>query len=221
MCLFVCGGTPECPVLWYSSTAGLPLDINLSRSMPPMRVTRSGGPPQSAAVVIPTRTSSKKKRKARQAGTTQRPRSISPGTTADATEIADNAHFLRLSRLAKELRDAAAGHPGAQGPLLDFLKRHWVPQGDDEVPFQSTPTNEHLSDSYDEQDDYIESSKFSEAERVVNQALKFLVGVRSEHTWIRQEFLPAHQEDGALPNERYFLRPLWQGGGARFPGSPG
>jgi hypothetical protein len=118
--------------------------------MPPMRATRSGGPPLSAAVVNPTRTSSgsKKKKKARQAGTTQRPRSISSGTTADATEDAGDDHFLRLSRLAKELRDAAAGHPAAHSPLLDFLKQNWTPQGADEVLFRSAPTNEHLSDSY-------------------------------------------------------------------------
>ena len=30
MCLFVCGETPECPVLWYSSTAGLPLRLDIS-----------------------------------------------------------------------------------------------------------------------------------------------------------------------------------------------
>jgi hypothetical protein len=147
--------------------------------MPQKRVTRSGGPPQSAAVVNPTRTSSKKKKKARQTGTTQRPRPISSGANADATKDAGDAHYLHLSRLAKELRDAAAGHPGAQGPLLDFLKRHWTPQGGDEVPFQSTPTNKHLSDSYEEQDDYVESSKFSEAEQIVNQAIQFLVTIRS------------------------------------------
>ena len=140
--------------------------------MPPKRVTRSGGPPQSAAVVNPTKSSSKKKKKARQAGTTQGPSPISSGTTAGATEDAGDAHFLHLSRLAKDLRDSAVGHPGAQGALLDFLKRNWTPQGGDEVPFQSTPTNRHLSDSYEEQDDDVESSKFSAAQRVVNQALQ-------------------------------------------------
>ena len=148
--------------------------------MPPKRVTRSGGPPQSAAVVSPTKSSSKKKKKkARQAGKTQGPSPISSGTTAGATEDAGDAHFLHLSRLAKDLRDSAVGHPGAQGALLDFLKRNWTPQGGDEVPFQSTPTNRHLSDSYEEQDDDVESSKFSAAQRVVNQALQFLVTVRS------------------------------------------
>ena len=34
MCLFVCGETPECPVLWYSSTAGLPLDITPAPTNP-------------------------------------------------------------------------------------------------------------------------------------------------------------------------------------------
>ena len=91
--------------------------------MPPKRVTRSGGPPQSAAVVNPTRTSSKKKKRARQAGTTQGQRPISSGTTAGATEDAGDAHFLHLSRLAKDLRDSAVGHPGAQSALLDFLKK--------------------------------------------------------------------------------------------------
>ena len=147
--------------------------------MPPKRMTRSGGPPQSAAVVNPTRTSSKKKKRARQAGTTQGQRPISSGTTAGATEDAGDADFLHLSRLAKELRDAAVGHPGAQGALLDFLQRNWTTQGGDEVPFQSAPTNKHLSDSYEEQDDYVESNNFSVAERVVNQALQFLVTVRS------------------------------------------
>ncbi len=92
------------------------------------RVTRSGGPPQSAAVVNPTRKSSKKKaRRAagmRQAtGTSQR--QSSSGTSADATE-GPREQFLHLSRLAKELRDAAADHPLAHGPLLDFLSEHWV-----------------------------------------------------------------------------------------------
>ncbi len=63
------------------------------------------------------------------------------------------------------------------------------------VPFQSTPTYEHLSDSYEEQDDYVESSKFSAAEKVVNQALKFLVGVRSG----MQTRLP----DGILPSAAF------------------
>ena len=148
--------------------------------MPPKRVTRSGGPPQSAAVVNPTKSSSKKKKKkARQAGKTQGPSPISSGTTAGTTEDAGDAHFLHLSRLAKDLRDSAVGHPGAQSALLDFLKRNWTPQGGDEVPFQSTPTNRHLSDSYEDQDDDVESSKFSAAQRVVNQALQFLVTVRS------------------------------------------
>jgi hypothetical protein len=31
MGLFVCGETPECSVLWYSCTAGLPLDISRQR----------------------------------------------------------------------------------------------------------------------------------------------------------------------------------------------
>ena len=127
-----------------------------SFKMPPKRVTRSGGPPQSAAVVNPTKSSSKKKKRARQAGTTQGASPISSGTTAGATEDAGDAHFLHLSRLAKDLRDAAVGHPGAQGVLLDFLKKNWTPQGGDEVPFPSTPTNKHLSDSYEEQDDYVE-----------------------------------------------------------------
>ncbi len=143
------------------------------------KMTRSGGPPQLAAVVNPIRTSSKKKRKARQAGSTQRPRPISSSSTADATGDAGDAHFLQLSRLAKDLRDAAADHPGAQGPLLEFLERHWAPRNDDEVPFRTTPTNKHLSDSYDEQDDYVEASKFSEAEQIVNQAIQFLVNIRS------------------------------------------
>ena len=147
--------------------------------MPPKRMTRSGGPPQSAAVVNPTKSSSKKKKKTRQAGTKQGPSPISSGTTAGATEDAGDAHFLQLSRLAKELRDAAVGHPGAQSALLDFLNKNWTPQGGDEVPFQSTPTSKHLSDSYEEQDDDVESSKFSAAQGVVNQALQFLVTVRS------------------------------------------
>ena len=92
--------------------------------MPPKRVTRSGGPPQSAAVVNPTKSSSKKKKKkARQAGKTQGPSPISSGTTAGATEDAGDAHFLHLSRLAKDLRDSAVGHPGAQSALLDLLKK--------------------------------------------------------------------------------------------------
>ena len=111
----------------------------LSRSMPP-RATRSGGPPQLAAVVHPTKTSSKKKKKARQSGTSQRPTPTSSGANADATEDAGDAHFLRLSRIATLLRDAAADHPSAHGPLLDLLKSHWTPQGDAEVPFQSTST---------------------------------------------------------------------------------
>ena len=128
----------------------------------------------------PIRASSKKKKKARQPGTSQRPTPTSSGANADASENAGDAHFLRLSRIAALLRDAAADHPSAHGPLLDFLKSHWTPQGDAEVPFQSTPRNEHLSDSYEDQDDdYVESSKFSAAERVVNQAIQFLVTVRS------------------------------------------
>jgi hypothetical protein len=129
--------------------------------------------------VNPIRASSKKKKKARQPGTSQRPPPTSSGPNADATEDAGDAHFLRLSRIAELLRDAAADHPSAHGPLLDFLKSNWTPQGAAEVPFQSTPRNEHLSDSHEERDDYVESSKFSAAERVVNQAIQFLVSVRS------------------------------------------
>ena len=44
---------------------------------------------------------------------------------------------------------------------------------------QSTPTPKNLSDSSEDQDDYVETSKFSGAERVVNQAIHFLVTVRS------------------------------------------
>ncbi len=148
-----------------------------SFKMPSTRATRSNGPPQLAAVVNPIRASSKKKRKARQAGSTQRPRPIS--STADATGDANDDHFLRLSRLARDLRDAAAEHPGSQGPLLEFLERHWAPRNDDEVPFRTTPTDKRLSDSYDEQDDYVEASKFSAAEQIVNQAIQFLVNIRS------------------------------------------
>jgi hypothetical protein len=143
------------------------------------RATRSGGPPQSAAVVNPTKKSSKKKRKARQAGTTQKPGPTSAGANDDATEDAADARYLHLIRLAKDLRDAAAEHPGAQGPLLDFLTKNWKPQGPDEVQFPSTPKNANLSVSHDGQDDYVESSKFSEPERVVNQAIQFLVSVRA------------------------------------------
>jgi hypothetical protein len=128
--------------------------------------------------VNPIRASSKKKKKARQPGTSQRPPPTSSGPNADATEDAGDAHFLRLSRIAELLRDAAADHPSAHGPLLDFLKSNWTPQGDAEAPFQSTPRNEHLSDSYEDQDDCVATSKFSEAERIVNQAIQFLVSIR-------------------------------------------
>jgi hypothetical protein len=147
--------------------------------MPPKRPTRSSGPPQSAAVVNPIRASSKKKKKVRQPSTSQRPTPTPSNANADATEDAGDAHFLRLSRIATLLRDAAADHPSAHGPLLDFLKSNWTPQGAAEVPFQSTPRNEHLPDSHEEREDYVESSKFSAAERVVNQAIQFLVSVRS------------------------------------------
>jgi hypothetical protein len=147
--------------------------------MPQKRVTRSGGPPESAAVVNPAETSSKKKKKARKNGTAQQSSPISSGANADATKDAFDPRHLHLARLARDLRDAAADHPGAQGALLDFLTRNWTPQGGDKVPFQSTPTPKNLSDSSEDQDDYVETSKFSEAERVVNQAIHFLVTVRS------------------------------------------
>ena len=150
---------------------------DLSRSMP--RATRSGGPPQSAAVVNPTKKSSKKKKKSRQTGTAQKPGPTSARANDDATEDAADARYLHLIRLAKDLRDAAAEHPGAQGPLLDFLTKNWKPQGPDEVQFQSTPKNGNLSDPHEGHDEIVETGKFSEPEHVVNQALQFLVSVRS------------------------------------------
>jgi len=149
----------------------------LSRSMP--RATRSGGPPQSAAVVNPTKKSSKKKKKARKTGTTQQPGPTSARANDDATEDAADARYPQLVRLAKDLRDAAADHPLAQGPLLDFLTKNWKPQGADEVQFPSTPKNVNLSDSHEEHDEIVEASKFSAAEQIVNQAIQFLVNIRS------------------------------------------
>ena len=94
--------------------------------MPPKRQTRSGGPPQSAAVVNPIRASSKRKRKVRQPSTSQRPTPTPSNANADATEDAGDAHFLRLSRIAALLRDAAADHPSAHGPLLGLpAEVHW------------------------------------------------------------------------------------------------
>ena len=93
--------------------------------MPPP-LTRSGGPPSTAAVTGSTRTKTKTRKNAKKkTKKTRQPKPVSSGTTAGATEESDRAQFLHLSRLAKDLRDAAADYPGAQGALLEFLIKHW------------------------------------------------------------------------------------------------
>jgi hypothetical protein len=141
--------------------------------MPPPQ-TRSGGPPKTAAVTG-SRTKPKKNAK-KKANTTRQPKPVSSGTTAGATEDSDEGQFLHLSRLASDLRDAAANHPGAHALLLSFLNEHW---GQPPRSATQTPDYEDPPQSFEDHDEYIESSKYSEAEQVVNQALKFLVTVRS------------------------------------------
>ena len=119
----------------------------------------------------------------RKASAKRRPATESPGDTAEAAEESSESPFLRLSQLAKNLRDAAAEHPGAQGPLLEFLTKHWgqqprsaTPTRSYEEPFQSTANDQ----PYREDHEFAhESSMYSEPEKVVLQAIQFLVTVRS------------------------------------------
>jgi hypothetical protein len=160
--------------------------------MPPP-LTRSGGPPSTAAVTGSTRTKTKTRKNAKKkTKKTRQPKPVSSGTTAGATEESDRAQFLHLSRLAKDLRDAAADYPGAQGALLEFLIKHWgqPPRGATQTPDYKDPPQ-----SIEDPDEYIESSKYSEPEQVVNQALKFLVTIRSG----MQAQLPV----GILPNASF------------------
>ena len=159
--------------------------------MPPP-LTRSGGPPSTAAVTGSTRTKTKSRKNAKKkTKKTRQPRPVSSGTTAGATEESDRAQFLHLSRLAKDLRDAAADYPGAQGALLEFLIKHW---GQPRGPTQ-TPDYEDPPQSIEDPEGSIESGKYSAAEQVVNQALKFLVTIRSG----MQAQLPV----GILPNASF------------------
>ena len=117
----------------------------------------------------------------RKASAKRRPASERPGDTAEAPEESSERPLLHLSRLATNLRDAAAKHPDAQGPLLEFLTEHWGQQ-----PRSATPTRDYeesfqsaANDQPYREDHAIDSSMYSEPEKIVLQAIQFLVTVRS------------------------------------------
>ena len=117
----------------------------------------------------------------RKASAKRRPASECHGDAAEAPEESSERPSLHLSRLAKNLRDAADKHPDAQGPLLEFLTEHWGQQ-----PRSATPTRDYeesfqsaANDQPYREDHAIDSSMYSEPEKIVLQAIQFLVTVRS------------------------------------------
>ena len=162
---------------------------------PPIRpTTRSGGPPKTIAVNGSRK--KKDKTKTRQAAGAKRgPTPVPPGSDAETTEVSSE-DSIHLSRLAKGLRDAAAGNRGAQGAILDFLSEQWgqlpqraTPTRDLEDTLQSSPTN---GQPYSEDDDVPFASSHSDAEKIVLQALQFLLCARSGLPKRLPEDLPAN-----------------------------
>ena len=144
--------------------------------------TRSGGSPKTIAVNGSRKRKDQTKTR-RAAGARRGTRPVPPGSAVDTTGDSSDDTFIHLSRLAKELRDAAADHPGAQSALLDFLVEHWgqppqraTPTRNLEDPLRSTPTT---GESYSEDNDVPFASGHSDTERIVLQALQYLLCARS------------------------------------------